>query len=99
MTTPSTFKKQGLLSTGDIAERLGVHRTTVWHWMTSGLLKSTRVTPRFRGVTEADLKAFQSNFIPDSPAVSPKKAPASKKRETLESTVRRVKKKRAAKAT
>jgi excisionase family DNA binding protein len=80
VTTPSTFKKQGLLSTGDIAERLGVHRTTVWHWMRSGMLKSTRVTPRFRGVSEADLKAFQSNFIPDAPAVSPKKKPPSKKK-------------------
>jgi excisionase family DNA binding protein len=79
VTTPSTFKKQGLLSTGDIAERLGVHRTTVWHWMKSGMLKSTRVTPRFRGVSEADLKAFQSNFIPDA-VVSPKKKPPSKKK-------------------
>lgn len=79
MTTPSTFKKQGLLSTGDVADRLGVHRTTVWHWIRSGLLRSTRVTPRFRGVSEADLKAFQSNFITDA-AVSPKKAASSKKK-------------------
>jgi hypothetical protein len=47
--------------------------------MKSGMLRSTRVTPRFRGVSEADLKAFQSNFIPDA-AVSPKKKPPSKKR-------------------
>lgn len=78
MTTPSTFKKRGLLSTGDIAARLGVHRTTVWHWMKSGMLKSTRVTPRFCGVTEADLKAFQANFVPES--VSPKKTSSSKKK-------------------
>jgi excisionase family DNA binding protein len=80
VTTPSAFKKQALLSTGDIAERLGVHRTTVWHWLKNGMLKSTRVTPRFRGVSEADLKAFQANFIPDAPAVSAKKKPPSKKK-------------------
>ena len=81
MTTPSTFKRRGLLSTGDIAERLGVHRTTVWHWITSGMLKSIRVTPRFKGVTEADLKAFQANFIPDEvPPVSRKKKHPSKKK-------------------
>lgn len=76
MTTPTTFRREGLLSTGDIAKRLGVHRTTVWHWMKSGLLRSTAVTPRFRGVTESDLRAFQANFIPD---VSPRSKPTSRK--------------------
>lgn len=77
MTTPSSFKKRGLLSTGDVAERLNVHRTTVWHWIQNGLLKSVQVTPRFRGVTEEALKEFQSNFVPD---VSPSKKPASAKK-------------------
>lgn len=95
MTTPSTFKKQGLLSTGDIAQRLGVHRTTVWHWMKSGLLKSTRVTPRFRGVTEADLKMFQSSFVPDAP---PKPARATPTVSRKGSAASKKKKSRAAKA-
>lgn len=84
MTTPSTFKRRGLLSTGDIARRKNVHRTTVWHWIRSGLLKSTRVTPRFRGVSEEDLAAFEANFISDSPppSVSRKKASTSGKRKT-----------------
>lgn len=82
MTTPTMFKKEGLLSTGDVARRLKVHRTTVWHWIKNGLLKSRQVTPRFRGVTEADLKAFQANFVLDAPAEpvsAKKKAPSNKK--------------------
>ena len=91
MTTPTTFKKQGLLSTGDNAERLTVHRTTVRHWMNSGMLKSVRVTPRFRGVTEANLKAFQSNFIPDAP----ERRVSSKKKATSTQKPRGAAKKRA----
>lgn len=82
MTTPSTFKRLGLLSTGDIARKLKVHRTTVWHWIKSGMLKSTRVTPRFRGVSEKDLAQFQSNFIADAPVSPKKKATSTKKKAT-----------------
>jgi predicted site-specific integrase-resolvase len=66
VTTPTAFRAQGLLSTGDIAKMFGVHRTTVWHWMNEGMLKFVQVTPRFRGVKQEDLKRFKSNWIPDT---------------------------------
>lgn len=98
MTTPTTFKKLGLLSTGDIAARLKVHRTTVWHWLKNGMLKSVRVTPRFRGVTEKDLAAFQANFIAD-PAPTPKKKAVSSKAKAPSKKAKTKKKKAAKKAT
>ncbi len=79
MTTPSTFKTRGLLSTGDIAKRQGVHRTTVWHWLKSGMLAYVAVTPRFKGVTEEALATFLATWVPDQ-AVSPKSKPSSKKK-------------------
>lgn len=44
------------------------------------MLRSVQVTPRFRGVTEADLKSFRSNWSNFLPAdVSSTKAKTSKK--------------------
>lgn len=92
MTTPTSFKRRGLLSSSDIAKRLGVHRTTVWHWIKSGMLRSVKVTPRFSGVTEDDLKLFQSNWVGGLPDVSPKTENPSRKKKVAKAkaTRRRV---------
>lgn len=67
------------MSTGEVAKKQKVHRTTVWHWIKSGMLKSTPVTPRFRGVSDADLAAFRATFVSDSDVTEPKKASVSRK--------------------
>ncbi len=81
MTAPKALDKQGLMSSGEVATEMGVHRTTVWHWIKSGRLKMTRVTPRFSGVSREALNAFKADFVgaASDDAVSPKKAPSSKK--------------------
>lgn len=78
------------MTSSEIASRLGVHRTTVWHWIKSGMLRSVKVTPRFSGVTEEDLKAFQSNWVGGLPDVSPKtEKPSRKKGAVKAKTARR----------
>ena len=42
MTLSKKFKASGLLSTGDVARELDVHRSTVWLWIKSGLLKKSK---------------------------------------------------------
>jgi excisionase family DNA binding protein len=86
------MEQRGLLTTGAIAKKLNVHRSTVWKWISSGMLQSEQVTPRFVGVSEASLKLFQSRFIPDSlskesptkkaPRKAATKAPKSTKKST-----------------
>lgn len=80
MSTPRVTKERGLLTTGDVAKRLKVHRSAVWRYIKSGMLKAERVTPRFLGISEASLKGFQKRYIvdsrPEDDAVKvPKKSP------------------------
>lgn len=57
MSVPKAFAERGLLSTADVAERLGVHRSTVWWWIDTGVLTSERVGV-FHGVSPDVLQAF-----------------------------------------
>jgi len=47
-----------LLTTDEVAERLGVHPVTVRNWVRSGALASLRLGHRTRRVTEQDLASF-----------------------------------------
>lgn len=61
MTLSKKFKASGLLSTGDVARECGVHRSTVWLWIKSGVLKSSKVGD-FIGVKKSDLAKFRSVY-------------------------------------
>jgi excisionase family DNA binding protein len=61
MTLSKKFQASGLLSTGDVARELHVHRSTVWLWIKSKLLKSTRVG-EFIGVKRSDLDKFRAVY-------------------------------------
>jgi hypothetical protein len=49
------------LSTGDVARELSVDRTTVWLWVKSGVLKSSKFGA-FIGVKRSDLAKFRSVY-------------------------------------
>jgi excisionase family DNA binding protein len=61
MTLSKKFQLSGLLSTGDVARKLQVHRSTVWLWIKSGMLKSSKVGGLI-GVKQTDLVKFQSVY-------------------------------------
>ena len=61
MTLSKKFQASGLLSTGGVARELNVHRSTVWLWIKSGLLRSSKVG-EFIGVKRVDLVKFQSMY-------------------------------------
>lgn len=61
MTLSKKFKTSGLLSTGDVARELDVHRSTVWLWIKNGVLKSSKVG-EFIGVKPADLAKFRAVY-------------------------------------
>ena len=61
MTLSKKFQASGLLSTGGVARELRVHRSTVWLWIKSGLLRSSKVG-EFIGVKRVDLVKFQSMY-------------------------------------
>lgn len=50
-----------VLSTADVAEKLDVHRSTVWVWIKNGMLKSVR-RGSFHAIKPADLALFQSMY-------------------------------------
>lgn len=61
MTLSKKFQASGLLSTADVARELHVHRSTVWLWIKSKLLKSSRVG-EFIGVKRSDLDKFRAVY-------------------------------------
>jgi excisionase family DNA binding protein len=61
MTLSKKFQASGLLSTGEVAKEMGVHRSTVWLWIKSEMLKSSKVGD-FIGVKRADLVKFQAGY-------------------------------------
>jgi excisionase family DNA binding protein len=79
MTAPGAIKERGLLSTGQVAEKLNVHRSTVWQWISTGALPAKRVGIRYMGVDPADLAAFEKKYVQDIAAVSSTKPAASER--------------------
>lgn len=57
MSVPKAFAERGLLSTAEVAERLSVHRSTVWWWIDTKVLASERVGV-FHGVSPDVLRTF-----------------------------------------
>jgi len=57
LTVPKAISDSTLLSTSQVAEKLGVHRTTVWLWIKNGALRAER-HGAFHGVTPSALSAF-----------------------------------------
>ena len=54
MVLPNSFVEAKFLSTGQVATELGVHRSTVWSWIKSGLLKHTVVGSHY-GIRPKDV--------------------------------------------
>lgn len=79
MTLSKKFRGSGLLSTAEVAKELGKHRSTVWLWIRSKMLKSTRIDG-FVGIKRSDLVKFQSVY---SVVPEPEKAPEKKTRKGL----------------
>jgi len=42
MSLPKSIAESDLMSTSDVARAMKVHRSTVWGWLKSGMLKGTR---------------------------------------------------------
>ena len=47
-----------LLTTEQVAKRLGVNKDTVWRWMRAGQLPYVQVSRKYHRIDEADLDAF-----------------------------------------
>jgi excisionase family DNA binding protein len=64
MSVPKALSEAGLLSTAEIAQKLSVHRSTVWLWINSGLLPHERVGPsgNWIGVHPKKLEAFAKMY-------------------------------------
>jgi excisionase family DNA binding protein len=80
LTLSKKFQGSGLLSTAEVAKELGKHRSTVWLWIRSKMLKSTRIDG-FVGIKRSDLVKFQNVYsvgVPES-----EKAPEKKTRKGL----------------
>jgi len=61
MTIPKSISDGELLSTSDVADKLGVHRSTVWLWIKRGMLSSER-HGTFHGVQPKALARFRSLY-------------------------------------
>lgn len=78
MTVPRGLAEGGLLSTAEVARICKKHRSTVWLWIKSGALKSTRVGA-FHGVRPDDLREFLKVYkiagatVPRTVAGAPKR--------------------------
>lgn len=62
MTVPKRISESSdLIATSEIAELLNVHRSTVWTWVKSGMLTSTKVGT-FHGVEPDEFERFLSVY-------------------------------------
>jgi len=78
LTVPKTISEDDrLLSTSDVAEQLGVHRTTVWLWIKRGMLKSEK-HGSFHGVRPHEVKKLLDIYGPP-PKSKPKRKRKAKK--------------------
>jgi excisionase family DNA binding protein len=79
MTVPKTIAYAGLLSTSQVAKQVGVHRSTVWNWIKSGMLPS-ELHGSFHGVRPMALKRLLSRYDIEALRASTKKRKAASKR-------------------
>lgn len=55
------FRASGMISTGEAARRMGVHRSTVWHWISTGALRAEK-TGGVLAIKPADLDRFRAMY-------------------------------------
>lgn len=65
MTLSKSFQGSGLIATTDVARQMGVHRSTVWHWIRTGALKAER-SGGFLGIKPGELDKFRSIYRTES---------------------------------
>jgi excisionase family DNA binding protein len=65
MTIPLAVGQRGLLSTSQVANELGVHRSTVWAWVRTGALPAQKLGPKenFFAVRRADMVRFAKLWL------------------------------------
>jgi len=80
MTLSKSFRGSGLVSTTEVARQMGVHRSTVWHWIHTGALKAER-SGGFLGIKPAELDKFRSIYRTGETVEQPQaKRPEKRKR-------------------
>lgn len=86
MAVPKKLTEMGLVSTGEVARRLGVHRATVSSWIKRQMLGSVKVGERYVGVSQEQLATFKKNYrflvSPDKGNASSEKKPAHQRAKT-----------------
>jgi excisionase family DNA binding protein len=65
MTIPLTMAQRGLLSTSQVADELGVHRSTIWALVRSGALRSKKLGRKrnFYAVSRDDMVRFAKLWL------------------------------------
>lgn len=76
MTLSKSFQVSGLLATAEVARQMGVHRSTVWHWIKTGALKCER-HGTFLGVKQSELDRLRAIYVTTDTVPAPK-APKAK---------------------
>lgn len=78
MTLSTRIHAAGLLSTTDVAERMGVHRSTVWLWIRNGAMEAKKIGG-FLGIEVAEFEKLSSRYVV-SPAASSSSQKKAKRR-------------------
>lgn len=93
MTLSKRVHASGKMSTVDVAELMGVKRSTVWLWIRNGALKAEKIG-HFIAIDPKDVESFRSGYhTTSSSAVSSKAAKATKKSSAKGKSRRRKKEK------
>jgi excisionase family DNA binding protein len=82
MTLSKSFQVSGLIATAEVARQMGVHRSTVWHWIRTGALKAER-SGGFLGIKRGELEKFRSIYQTEATSQKPEtqeKKPKRKRR-------------------
>jgi len=105
VSVPIEFKQEKLLTIGQVAEKMGVHRSTVWKWIRDQCLKATvptvqdpddpskrlPISNKYRGVKPEDLASWQRVYRPD---VSATRVASSKPKKKKTRAAKRANKKK-----
>ena len=54
-TDPLTHEEDPILKCGEVGRQLGVHRTTIWLWVKTGLLEGIRMPNNHVGVRQSEV--------------------------------------------
>lgn len=69
---PLTHEEDPILKCGEVARQIGVHRTTVWLWVKTGLLEGIRMPNGHVGVRQSTVNEVlrASAFFKDKQVIS-----------------------------